>query len=269
MPIRENCPFTGVQGKEVFDISFEDPRMEDYLNQYYKSRVKRDLLPVRYTILANEEWGFYWQREIMDDEGMMALYEEWISPDESLAKQKLVTLKQHYRELQLVHRILKRLDKPVSQVRFVDIGMGWGGVCRAALTLGVSEVIGVEISPKRIAYAESYGIKVVSDTANLDSGGFDVVFSRQCLEHVAAPDEHWAEYQRLIAKGGRLFVAVPTLRDPVFRSEHLLAKGPLQPLEHISGFTCRCMRKLRLQSGLKLDLLATRWFQYNELLLGK
>ena len=143
MPIREYCPFTGVQGKEVFDISFKDTRMEGYLKQCYKSRVKRDLLPERYTILANEEWGFYWQREIMDDEGMMALYEEWISPDESLAKQKLVTLKQHYRELQLVHRILKRLDKPVSQVRFVDIGMGWGGACRTALGLGVSEVVGV------------------------------------------------------------------------------------------------------------------------------
>jgi SAM-dependent methyltransferase len=269
MPIREYCPFTGVQGKEVFDISFKDPRMEGFLKQYYKNRVKRDLLPERYTILANEEWGFYWQREIMDDEGMKALYEEWISPDESLAKKKLAPLKQNYREVQFVHRILKRLDKPVSQVRFVDIGMGWGGVCRAALTLGVPEVIGVEISPKRIAYAESHGITVVSDIANLDSKGFDVVFSRQCLEHVPAPSEHWAEYQRLMADGGRLCVAVPTLRGSVFCSEKLLAKGPLQPLEHINGFSPRCMKKLRFQSGLKLDLFATRWFQYNEFSMRK
>ena len=50
---------------------------------------------------------------------------------------------------------------------------------------------------------------------------------------------------------------------------HYQAEGALQPLEHINGFTPRCMRKLRLKSGLKLDLFATRWFQYNELLLGE
>jgi len=58
MPIREYCPFAGVQSKEVFDISFKDPRMEDFIKQYYKNRVKRDLLPERYTILTNEELGF-------------------------------------------------------------------------------------------------------------------------------------------------------------------------------------------------------------------
>ena len=33
MPIREYCPLTGGQGKEVFDISFKDTRMEGYLKQ--------------------------------------------------------------------------------------------------------------------------------------------------------------------------------------------------------------------------------------------
>jgi len=114
---------------------------------------------------------------------------------------------------------LRRLlgDEPLTGKRFLDIGCGSGLHALAALRLGASEVVAVDIDPASVATSRAvlakhapgtrYAVKHAS-VFELDSaswGQFDVVYSWGVLHHTGNLDRALRSAAALVAPGG-LFV---------------------------------------------------------------
>lgn len=114
---------------------------------------------------------------------------------------------------------LRRLlgDEPLTGKRFLDIGCGSGLHALAALRLGASEVLAVDIDPASVATSRAVLAKHAPGTRHavkhasvfeLDSasrGQFDVVYSWGVLHHTGDLDKALRSAAALVAPGG-LFV---------------------------------------------------------------
>lgn len=96
--------------------------------------------------------------------------------------------------------------------RLLDVGCGSGELLQRLVALGW-EGWGVEISPEAARYArEQRGLQVLQ--GDLPGGGFpaakfDMVVFSHSLEHMFSPTTTLREANRLLRRGGRLFIAVP------------------------------------------------------------
>ncbi len=114
---------------------------------------------------------------------------------------------------------LRRLlgDEPLTGKRFLDIGCGSGLHALAALRLGASEVVAVDIDPASVATTRAVLAKHAPDARHdvrhasvfeLDSancGQFDVVYSWGVLHHTGDLDKALRSATALVSPGG-LFV---------------------------------------------------------------
>jgi 2-polyprenyl-3-methyl-5-hydroxy-6-metoxy-1,4-benzoquinol methylase len=106
--------------------------------------------------------------------------------------------------------------------RVIDLGSGTGYGARIMRDAGAESVIGIEINPEAVAYAQSRhggnGVQFqeghAEDTAMPD-GGFDLVTSFECIEHVDDDHQLIDEAARILADGGTLICSVPHMwNDP-------------------------------------------------------
>lgn len=113
---------------------------------------------------------------------------------------------------------------PVEGRRVVDVGCGDGALVRALARRGAS-VIGVEVDERALARAraaepagaETYRVGR-GEALPLDAGSVDVVVFFNSLHHVPAASQPAAldEAARILAPGGRLYVAEPIAAGPSF-----------------------------------------------------
>jgi SAM-dependent methyltransferase len=99
----------------------------------------------------------------------------------------------------------------------LDYGCGSGRFLRYADQLGM-EVLGVDLSSNAVESAESVGIRCIQGTyADLSAVDrqFDVVRLNHVLEHVDDPVEALRALRPLVARDGRLVIAVPNTESPV------------------------------------------------------
>ena len=108
--------------------------------------------------------------------------------------------------------------------RVLDLGCGSGyGVGRLARS--AASVVGVDISPEAIAFAQcaypspNTRFEVIQPQAALpfDDGMFDVVLSFQVIEHVTDELQYLREARRVLVKGGMLIVITPDRKNRLFR----------------------------------------------------
>jgi len=121
-----------------------------------------------------------------------------------------------------------RFLRGVPRGRLVDIGCAEGAFLEVARQAGF-EVVGTELSPHGAAStALRLGIPVHCGelaSAQFAAGSFSVVTLWHVLEHMVRPDETLAEARRILEPGGRLVVAVPNRRCPVFGAAYRVARG--------------------------------------------
>lgn len=109
--------------------------------------------------------------------------------------------------------ILKSLQG-VKARKFLDTGCGEGEFTqKVAELIRAEEIFGVEIDAIKCGEAEQKGIKIVNqdlkDALPFANNYFDVVLSRQCIEHLCFPDRYLEEVRRVLAPNG-LFVLTTT-----------------------------------------------------------
>ena len=251
---RPTCPLCGESRFAVLrSAAFSAPEVWDFLAAYYEGRIARgELEGGVYEVRRCADCRFLWQGWHLDDTGMLRLYEEWISAEQSLAKKTGADVAFFDGYAREVSAIARRLGRRPCEIRVLDFGMGWGAWCRMAQAYGY-QVEGYELSRRRREYARAAGIRVLDSLDAL--ARYDFVNCHHALEHVPDPRATLARLAAALASGGLLHLSVPdavelepALSKPGWRA----AKDALHPLEHLNGFTAGTLARLAALEGLRI-----------------
>ena len=252
--IRDVCPVCARRDPlTLFSAPFTRPDIWAYIEEHFEHRVPKGVLDGgRYTLVECRGCGLIWQYEVLNDEFMNELYENWISLDHTVEKTRtLFNLPaQLARDVEGVAGLIR--SSP-TKVKILDFGAGIGMFCRMADLYGY-DVTALELSPSRSKYLSQFGIRVISDLTPSQDRKYDFINTEQVFEHLAHPLE---VLRRLIADflkpGGIVKISVPNGKGmrPRIQRASTLPHGPVEPLEHINCFSSRPLRTLGERAGLR------------------
>jgi len=170
-------------------------------------------------------------------------------------------------------------DKPLKNIKLLDIGCGGGLLSEPMCRLGAS-VVGIDASKKNIEVAKFHAkknklkinYKVASPEKLKTKTKFDVILNMEIVEHVNDIDFFIKESSRLLKKNGIMFVATlnKTLKSYVFAivgAEYILKWLPIgthdwekfvkpEDLINISKKNNLSLKKL---DGIQFNILNGSW----------
>ena len=234
---RQACPLCGdtSSSSALVTHQMDAPPIADYLTRYYSGRVDvAALAGGEYALLRCADCGGMYQRDILNDAGMATLYEEWIAPEGSLYKKETASLAVRVGLARQCVQVIRAVNRPPHEVRVLDFGMGWGAWLLMARAFGMT-AHGLELSQRRIAYAEAQGLTVVGLDA-LENQTYDFIMAEQVFEHLPEPLAALKSCYAALRPGGWLRIAVPngaTFAAANWQPDYM----PSIPLEHINMFT--------------------------------
>jgi len=166
----------------------------------------------------------------------------------------------------LLPGLLAMLGRPPGPV--LDVGCGNGAIARSLIAQGY-DVYGVDASESGIAIAnaESPGRFFVLDVssgelpAGLAGKRFDVVISREVIEHLYDPRGFIAFARRILQSGGEFIVSTPY--HGYFKNLALAAAGKLDAHftvlwdgGHIKFFSRRTLEQMLREQGFEVTAFA-------------
>ncbi|MEM7207285.1 MAG: class I SAM-dependent methyltransferase [Pseudomonadota bacterium] len=250
---RNECPVCSQpEAQELYRASFGQPALSSFLQQFYKNRYDHSLSNRDYILDQCQRCSLIFQRGVLNDPGMMMLYDHWIDNEASLRKKQSAKPKTTRQYARVIDAIGRYFPRSPGTVRVLDFGMGWGYWAHMAQSHGY-DVTGLEYSENRLAHARSIGVNAVK---HLSTGEqmFDFVLANQVLEHVPDPRQTLQTIAAHLAHGGIAHIRVPDGRGV---AKKIRAHGwsgeiePVHPLEHINCFTRPSLIRLARNCGLK------------------
>jgi len=138
----------------------------------------------------------------------------------------------------------------VPQRRVLDIACGAGYGSQILHIAGASKVVGVDVSPDTIQYAQQHysasGIEFVcSDAEQFEySEPFDVIVSFETLEHLRYPEKFLERIRSYLAPKGEFLLSVPLGETRHFDPYHLhkYTQGEIFALLEKAGFLINLYR---------------------------
>ena len=174
---------------------------------------------------------------------------------------------------------LKNSEKPLKNVKILDIGCGGGLLTEPMKKLGAN-VVGIDASEKNIQVAKIHSKKnnldIEYQCASPENFGtkvkFDVILNMEIVEHVEDVDFFLKSSSQLLRKGGIMFIATlnKTLKSYLFAiigAEYILRWLPVgthewekfvKPEDLVSILRNHNL-KLDCLDGMKLDLIKDKW----------
>ena len=157
-------------------------------------------------------------------------------------------------ERAVLDRLVQGLKRRARGNALLEVGCGRGDLLRAAAAAGF-QVSGCDFfGPDRPAIDGARLYDGPFRTAGAPAASFDVVLSRDTLEHVADPRAELDEMARVLKPGGLLYLKVPNatyehgwLCRLVFRKENLF-----EPPYHLNYFTAGSLRRFLESAGLRV-----------------
>ncbi|MBO9571274.1 MAG: class I SAM-dependent methyltransferase [Chitinophagaceae bacterium] len=260
---REVCPACRSNSfKKRFSVKFDDPGIRTFLDNLYNPQggVEYEYLEgAEYSLVECNNCKLVFQEYIGNDELMMLIYEKWIDPE--MVKKNSVTAYtvDYYKKYSAeIINIIAYLNKLPSDLKFFDFGMGWGKWCLMAKAFGV-EAFGAELSPERIAYARSNGIKVL-EWKEFPDYQFDFINTEQVFEHIPEPLNTMKYLSKSLKPGGIIKISVPNGNgiERILKSVNWTAKRKaldslmvVSPLEHINCYRTESVLKMGELCGLE------------------
>jgi 2-polyprenyl-3-methyl-5-hydroxy-6-metoxy-1,4-benzoquinol methylase len=127
-------------------------------------------------------------------------------PDGTSADDKI-----NYQNLQLIVKHIGEIDKtekPLKGKRVLEVGCAKGYFLKCAKELG-AEVYGIELNAKNIIIARKFlGDNIYAQDIfelNLPSESFDVIYTRDVIEHISEPMPFLKELSRVMKPGALIF----------------------------------------------------------------
>ncbi|WP_414475471.1 class I SAM-dependent methyltransferase [Microvirga sp. M2] len=257
----------------LFSAPYSDPRLRSLLLSHYRTQgtVSFDLLEgVDYTIQECSECSLIFQKMAPINEMLAVLYDQFIDP-KRLKELELSRLTlENFREIgRRLSDLFETIGKQPRDIRMLDFGFGYGRWARVAVAMG-AEVFATEISPDKIAFAQSIGVKIITQS-ELPSFRFDVVHTEQVFEHLADPRGVFAELAACLAEGGVFKMAMPKqgrIRK-LLRKHGMIDWSPYEegykrreytdystiiPLEHVNSFSLKAVAALARGEGLRAEV---------------
>jgi len=106
----------------------------------------------------------------------------------------------------------------------LEIGCGEGGNLKPFLDLGCERIVGVDFSPGKIKNAncffsdhprKKYIQFVSADIYKVDDiGQFDIIITRDVLEHIHGQEEFMGYVKKFLKPGGKFFLGFPPWQNP-------------------------------------------------------
>tara|TARA_B100001093_G_scaffold425277_1_gene418726 strand:- start:117 stop:845 length:729 start_codon:yes stop_codon:yes gene_type:complete len=174
---------------------------------------------------------------------------------------------------------LKNSEKPLKNVKILDIGCGGGLLTEPMKKLGAN-VVGIDASEKNIQVAKIHSKKnnldIEYQCASPENFGtkvkFDVILNMEIVEHVEDVDFFLKSSSQLLRKGGIMFIATlnKTLKSYLFAiigAEYILRWLPVgthewekfvKPEDLVSILRNHNL-KLDCLDGMKLDIIKDKW----------
>ncbi|TKJ42320.1 hypothetical protein CEE37_01170 [candidate division LCP-89 bacterium B3_LCP] len=270
---RKECPACkSLKLEQIYSCGFQQSPIREYLEAFYSGQghiESKYLADASYILVECSDCGMIFQREIPDDFLSDKLYEEWIDPD--LARKRHLedyNLQKFKRYAQEILLLIGYVGKSLNELKFFDFGMGWGEWANVVRAFGCS-CTGLEISPTRIEFARSQGLKIISPD-KVPEGHYDVINCEQVFEHIADPLGTLRWLKTALKPGGLIKVNVPDgrgvkryLSEDNWRSAGSGRKliNPVSPLEHINCYNRSGLIRMGEVCGLKsIDIpLSLQW----------
>ncbi|MDA9679338.1 bifunctional 2-polyprenyl-6-hydroxyphenol methylase/3-demethylubiquinol 3-O-methyltransferase UbiG [Candidatus Pelagibacter sp.] len=174
---------------------------------------------------------------------------------------------------------IKSSDKPLKNIKLLDIGCGGGLLSEPMCRLGAN-VVGIDASKKNIEVAKFHAkknklninYKVASPEILKNKTRFDVILNMEIVEHVNDIDFFIKESSKLLKKNGIMFIATlnKTLKSYVFAivgAEYILKWLPIgthdwekfvKPNKLIS-ITKKNNLSLKKLDGMNFNILDNSW----------
>ena len=158
--------------------------------------------------------------------------------------------------------LIRRYSSLPSQPRLLDVGCALGFMLQETKAAGW-EAIGVETSAFAARYAkQNTGCTVHAGTlqqAGFESESFDVITLMDVIEHVPDPCALLSEVNRLLRRGGTLFLVTPN-----FGSFFVWLYGPkaygIGPEEHVTYFQPGTMKRALQKTGFREIVVGSKDF---------
>ncbi len=179
---------------------------------------------------------------------------------------------------------IRSSDKPLKNIKLLDIGCGGGLLSEPMCRLGAS-VVGIDASKKNIEVAKFHAkknklkidYKVASPEMLKDKKKFDVILNMEIVEHVNDLDFFIKESSKLLKKNGIMFIATlnKTLKSYVFAivgAEYILKWLPIgthdwekfvKPSELID-ISKKNNLSLKKLDGMNFNILDNSWKVTND-----
>ena len=196
--------------------------------------------------------------------------EEWWNPDGKFKPlHKFNPIRISYIKNNIIDSFkLDNKDKPLNNIKILDIGCGGGLLSEPMCRLG-AKVFGIDASDKNINVAKLHAKKnnlninyECSSPENFKSETkFDVILNMEIVEHVEDVDLFLESCSKLLRKKGIMFVATinKTLKSYLFAiigAEYILRWLPIGTHEWEKFITPNELTKILEKNNLKLDSLS-------------
>lgn len=266
---REQCPACGGrQADTIYECAFTDSPICDYLCWFYEPQGYIELERLEngvYRLNRCKDCELVYQHQILNDEMMQVLYDDWIDPKFSYDFSANASA-DHYSQYAVeINQLVNYFNRQPNTIKVFDFGMGWAQWIRMAAGFGC-EVYGAELSVARIAHAERYGITVVS-WDEMPDHQFEVINTEQVFEHIPEPLETLLHLKQCLSRDGLLKISVPNgagieakLKATPWRAEQSVSEAlnPVAPLEHINCFKHRSLEVLADRAGMEVVTMPLR-----------
>jgi hypothetical protein len=237
---RERCPACG---RASFDTVWRAPFNQGYLGAYLRDYYLREPPDADYWLCRCDECGLFYQKLVGDEMFMEQLYSKWITAiDDPWKEPSYAADMSDFRGSRDAHELITAaayLGKPLAGMKVLDYGTGWGLWPTIAAKLGAN-AYAVELAPEKAEYVARQGVIVISE-GEMAEHQFDFVNLEQVLEHLVEP----VAVLRQVSTARIVKVAVPdasgTTGENVSRLRGII---PVQPLEHVNGFTPHALNML-------------------------
>lgn len=246
----------------LFDRSFTDRTINEYMSIVYGGNAKAETYRKYQYKVAHCRCGFIYQEEVLPDNELSELYDEWIEP---------VSTELHNRNMQYGKSIhlfrqlrfaVKHMSISPSLIKVLDFGSGFGELMFLAKAMGI-DAYALDYSNDRVERLKTQGFNAITNN-DMENMSFDFIALNQVLEHLADPRDVLSKVHRSLSSSGIIYVGVPDSSQckSAFKNAQLLddasaiAKSfranQISAFQHINYFTNKTLKLLLNNCGFEV-----------------